>query len=59
MEAEGMDDDLLLIIAGQLEEYCDCEFCPECKLINMCTALDRAAGDVCALPDRFRRLVED
>jgi len=54
-----MDDDLLLIIAGQLEEYCDCEFCPECKLINMCTALDRAAGDVCALPDRFRRLAEN
>jgi len=54
-----MDDDLLLIIAGYLEEYCDCEFCPECKLINMCTALDRAAGDVCTLPDRFRRLAEN
>ena len=54
-----MDDDSLLIIAGYLEEYCDCEFCSVCKLRDICTALDRAAGDVCTLPDRFRRLIEN
>jgi len=54
-----MDDELLLIIAGHLEEYCDCVHCSGCKLVDICTALDRANGNVYTLPDRFRKLVED